>query len=80
MKNNLHEVLRIIFKWGSHGKYHNEPLVFRTLENISDSHLLHIIAWIKLYPECYSDEILNIMIREQDFRTNNYIFIPDYEE
>jgi len=78
MSNN-HEILRTVFKWGSTGKHHNEPLKFRTLDKISDSHLLHIIAWIEIYPEQYSNEILRIMLREQKYRTNNYIFIKDYE-
>lgn len=78
MTNN-HEIVRKIFKWGSTGKHHNEPLKIRTLDTISDSHLLHIIAWIEIHSELYSDETLHIMLEEQKYRTNNYIFVADYE-
>lgn len=75
-----HEKVREEQDWGSCGKFHNEPLVFRKVKDLSDSHLLHIIAWIKAHPKAYGWGILQIMKNEQRYRVEKYIFVPDYEE
>jgi len=75
-----HVILRNIEKWGSTGKFHNEPLVFRKLKDLSDSHLLHIIAWIEARPEIYTKETLQNMKNEQVYRKENYIFVKEYKD
>jgi hypothetical protein len=74
-----HHKKRLIEKWGSCGKYHNERLRYRFISDLSDSHLLHIIAWIKLYTHAYDDETLQLMEDEQAYRCTNYLFISDYQ-
>jgi len=74
------KVIREIEKWGSYGKFGNKPLKFRLIKDLSDSHLLHIIAWIKIFPAIYNNSnILEIMEAEQIYRTRYYIFIPEYD-
>jgi hypothetical protein len=71
---------RETFEWGSKGKFHNEDWRFIKLKDMSDSHLLHVIAWIEKYPKHYGKNMLDIMQQEQRYRVDNYIFIPDYTE
>jgi hypothetical protein len=72
----MHEVKRNLIKWGTFGRFHNEPLTFIVIKDITDSHLLHIISWIKEHPHAYAlSDILATMEDEQAFRTKNYIFV-----
>ena len=75
----IHEAIRKVEEWGSMGKFHNEPLVFRKIKDLSDSHLLHIISWIEARPKIYSEATLQNMKNEQIYRTENYIFVEDYK-
>jgi len=79
MSNEIHEITRRIVKWGSNGKHHDEPLVERFIMDLSDSHLLHIIAWIKVYTHAYDKETLQLMEDEQAYRCAKYLFIPEYK-
>ena len=62
-----HKICREVELWGSTGKFHNEPIVFRKIKNLSDSHLLHIISWIEMRSEQYDSKTLEIMKTEQIF-------------
>lgn len=70
---------REIIQWGTCGKKLDEPMKLIKLKDLSDSHLLHIIAWIKLHKEYYQDEILALMEKEQLYRCENFIFVPEYK-
>ena len=76
---NLHSLKRCLMRWGSFGKLHNEPLKWRHIKDLSDSHLMHIIEWIKMHPDVYDKDTLDFMITESKYRTENYIFVPEYE-
>jgi hypothetical protein len=75
----VHELKRNLVWWGSCGKFHDEPMVERLVKDISDSHLLHIIPWIKTYPHAYDVETLQLMEDEQEYRRKNYIFVEAYK-
>lgn len=74
-----HALKRQKEKWGSFGKYHDKPMTVRYIKDLSDSHLLHIIQWIKDNIQCYDYKTLRLMEDEQKYRTDNYIFVKDYE-
>lgn len=74
-----HAIKRNIVRWGSCGKFHNEQTKYRTVAELSDSHLLKIIEWIEIHLDQYGLEIFMTMKEEARFRTVNYIFVPDYE-
>lgn len=74
-----HELRREVKQWGSCGKLHDEEITFRFIKDISDSHLLHIIPWIKRYKYAYSNDTLNLMLDEQEYRSKNYIFVEEYK-
>ena len=74
-----HALKRQKVKWGSFGKLHNEPLKMRYIKDLSDSHLLHIIAWVRDNLDAYDKETLQLMENEQKYRKDNYIFINDYQ-
>lgn len=69
--------IRDVFMWETYGKYQNKPAKYIVLSELSDSHLSHIIAWIKLHPHNYSVYVLLLMEAEQIYRTKNMIFIED---
>ena len=75
----IHAVKRNVQKWGSCGKFHDEPMMYRLIKDLSDSHLSHIIPWIKKYKNAYSDDTITMMTDEQEFRCENYIFVQDYK-
>jgi hypothetical protein len=77
MKPYNHIVDRNIVEWTSFGRFHNEPPRKTLIKDISDSHLMRIIEWIKHNRSVYTEEILNLMIQEVKFRSNNYIFVPE---
>ena len=79
MKRYNHIVDRNIVKWGTYGKFHNEPLKYILIRDISDSHLMRIIEWIKVHKDVYSESLLSLMEEERKFRFKNYIFVGDYE-
>lgn len=74
-----HEELREVEQWGSTGRFHDKPLVFRKIKDLSDSHLLHIISWIEQRLNLYGEKQLKLMKDEQNYRTVNYIFVEDYK-
>ena len=78
MKNINHIVDRNLIKWESFGKYGNEPVKYTLIRDLSDSHLMRIVEWIKGNPH-YHPEILKLMKDEVKFRIKNLIFVPDYE-
>lgn len=73
-----HIIDRNLVVWGSYGKFHNEPLRKTLVKDLSDSHLMRIVVWIKDNAGFYSNNLLKLMEEEIDFRTKNYIFVPDY--
>ena len=75
-----HQIERNLIKWGSCGKFHNEPMKYRLVRELSDSHLSHIIPWIKKYKAQYSDDTLKLMEDEQTYRCKHYIYVPDYKD
>ena len=76
--NHLEE--RESFMWGSYGKYGGKPLTYIALCAISDSHLLHIIEHIKDTAHVIKrPNVLKLMEEEANYRTKNFIFIPEYE-
>ncbi len=80
MEKYNHIIDRNIVKWTSFGKFHDEKPRTTLVKDISDSHLLHIIIWIKEYNTHYSNSILELMILESEYRVKNYIFVPDYDD
>lgn len=80
LKNNFSK-LRTEFEWTSFGKYGKGPVKKTFLKDISDSHLLHLIPFIKdkqEYYTIYADFLITLFEKEQEYRMKNYIFIPDY--
>lgn len=78
MKKINHIIDRNLIKWGSFGKYGNEPVKYTLIRDLSDSHLMRIVEWIKDNSH-YTPEILKLMKAEVKFRIKNLIFVPDYE-
>jgi hypothetical protein len=74
-----HAQIRGVKKWGTFGRYGNEPLKWIFIKDLSDSHLLHIIQHIKDNIRHFGYYTLKIMEDEQKFLTDNYIFISDYK-
>lgn len=72
-----HLVDREKTEWTSFGKLHNEPAKKTLIKNLSDSHLMRIVVWIKDRQLIYDQLILKLMEDEVEYRTRNYIFIPD---
>ena len=72
-----HALLRQQWYWKSSGKLHDESSKTKVLAEISDSHLLHIIGWVKNHPRIYSQEIYDTLIEEAKYRSENYVFIKD---
>jgi hypothetical protein len=76
-----HEIARQKVSWTSFGKFHDEPAQTRLICELSDSHLLHIIEWIKDDNHgSYCNSILRLMIAESAYRCKNYIFVKEYEQ
>ena len=73
-----HKLIRSEEKWGTYGKNQDQPLSFILIKDISDTHLSNIIIWVTKYKTIYSDEILELMNNEQDYRHKHYINIPEH--
>jgi hypothetical protein len=71
-----HDMLRDIFQWGTYGKSGNEPLRYIYLKDISDNHLVNIIA--HLCSQVGNDNTLRLMQNERAYRTINGISVSDY--
>jgi len=54
--------------------------VQRTLDKISDSHLMHIIGWIIRHADIYSKKTFDIMLREALYRSDNDIYVQEYPD
>ena len=74
-----HALLRQKFKWRANGKLHDEASKVVTLAEMSDSHLLHVIGWVLRHSAHYSEDVLNTLLNEAAYRSENYIFIEDYK-
>lgn len=74
-----HALKRQKEKWGSFGRLGDKPLKWRLIKDLSDSHLLRIIQHVKDNISHFGYYTLKLMEDEQKYRTDNYIFIPDYE-
>ena len=74
-----HALIRQEFKWGTSGRHHDEETRTVTLAEMSDSHLLHVIGWVMLHPDAYSQQTLNTLLNEAVYRSDNYIFVEDYK-
>lgn len=72
-----HIIDRNLVEWGSYGKYGNQPLRMTLIKDLSDSHLLHIIEHIKMRKLSGDANILKLMQDEAEYRTKNYIFVPE---
>jgi hypothetical protein len=77
-QHDTHRYFRETFSWGSSGKDGKQPLKWRTLENISDEHLVNITNHIRVHINKYGRTILGKMIKEQSYRRVNNITIKDY--
>lgn len=71
------ETVRNTAKWASNGRNLDEPTTYTLIKDLADSHLLHIIGWIKLYPKYYSVKTLSNMEAEMLYRAKNSIFVPE---
>ena len=74
-----HALIRQEFKWGTNGRHHDEKARTVTLAEMSDSHLLHVIGWVMLHPDAYSQQTLNTLLNEAVYRSDNDIFVEDYK-
>jgi hypothetical protein len=77
-KKYNHIIDRNLIEWGSYGKFGNEPLRKTLVKDLSDCHLMRIIEFIKININFYGHDILHFMEQEAKFRTENYIFVPEY--
>lgn len=66
-------------KWGSYGKLGNEPLKWRLVKDLSDSHLLHIIEHLKQRDLKCTGAILRLMQEEAAYRYTQNIFVDEYQ-
>lgn len=71
-----HDMIREIFQWGTYGKSGNEPLKYIYLKDISDNHLMNIIA--HLCSQVGNDRTLRLMQNERVYRSLNDVSVPDY--
>lgn len=71
------EYSRESFRWGSYGLDGTEPVTFRYLKDISDTHLVHIIGHLISNNRA---QTLILMLEEARYRSENNIFVPNYEE
>lgn len=78
-KYTNHLIERNFVKWTSFGKFGNEKPRETLIKDLSDSHLMRIITWIKLRPETYKNSnILWLMEEEAKFRVIHYLSIPEH--
>lgn len=75
--NTEHAILRHKFTWRSAGKLLNEGTKTVTLAEMTDSHLLHAIGWVRNHPTVYPQSVLNTFLDEADFRSKNFIFVDE---
>lgn len=69
---------RETFRWGSFGvRAEADTATFRYLKDISDSHLVHIIGHLISRNRA---KTLLLMLEEARYRSENNIFVADYEE
>lgn len=71
---------RPTFTWGTMGRNHNEPLRNIRLEDITDSHLVHIIGWVLNNKDSYELEILHILMHEARYRSEQNIYIEENQK
>ncbi len=75
-----HYIVRETSSWGSFGIDGNESLTTRLIKDISDSHLMNIITFIKSNFGSYSQKIYKDMLNEVEYRAENQISVPDYNK
>lgn len=73
---NDHIVDRNIIKWGSYGKFGNQPVRWTLVKDLSDSHLMRIVEHLK-NRDLFNTNTLRLMEDEVRFRTKNLIFVPE---
>lgn len=73
-----HEIVRNTIKWGSFGKYGDEPLTERLIKDLSDEHLQNIIPFIQERVRFYGHLMLSHMMNEVEYRRVHNISVPDY--
>ncbi len=78
--NMEHAIKRNQFKWKAAGKFHDGSLRTVTLAEMSDSHLLHVIGWVMNHSDSYPCDVLNTLLEEAKFRSENYLFVKDYTD
>ena len=74
-----HIIDRNLIQWTSFGKFHNKPGETRFIKDLSDSHLMRLIPWVKESTLITKDTFVATLEAEVRFRCVNYIFIPDYD-
>lgn len=75
-----HAELRRVNRWGSFGKNGDQPLKYRYIYELSDSHLANIITFVRERPFQYGENWLNFLNDEVTYRRAHNIFVPDYPE
>lgn len=66
--------------WVSLGLHHDELPRKTLVKDLSDSHLMRIIIWIKGHYNYYTSGILRLMEEEMEYRAKNYIVVRDYQD
>lgn len=72
-----HAILRHQFHWRNSGRFLDQSAKVITLAEMTDSHLLHVIGWVRNHPTTYSQSVLNTLLNEADFRSKNFIFVDE---
>lgn len=82
-----YEKERKYYQWRTYGKKNlsdvdpdNPETKTISFEEISDSHLLHIIGNVMTHRRHFGEEMLNRVLMEAEYRSVNNIFIPDYKD
>lgn len=74
-----HIIKRNTVVWTSYGKFHDQPAKTTLIKDLSDSHLMRLFLWVRKSSLLTKDAFGILLQQEMEFRTDNYIFVPDYE-
>ena len=72
-----HILLRTTVRWGSFGVNGDEPLTYRLICDLSDSHLNNIIIFLETHNP--GNNMITLMKNEQHYRMVHGLTVREYE-
>lgn len=80
--NDNHKNIRRKEYWTSYGKYGEDAPIVNVIAELSDSHLMRIVYWLRKKKPFLSEDTehrytLNVLEDEIEYRSVNKIFVSD---